>query len=42
MRPPAERGYAHAPRLVAEKYADIELAVAHVHGMLEELMHTAG
>jgi hypothetical protein len=24
------------------KYVDIELAVAHLHGMLEELMHTAG
>jgi hypothetical protein len=24
------------------KYTDIELAVAHLHGMLEELMHTAG
>ena len=24
------------------KYIDIELAVAHLHGMLEELMHTAG
>ena len=24
------------------KYTDIELAAAHLHGMLEELMHTAG